>query len=411
MAKLKGVIFGQTNVLMNAGGNVDAATMTEIGKLVAFLRSQNVKPVVFANHDSWVHHGDNPQAQRLQDVFTEVIGDFPWYIAQRDQFPWKPKREAIEHVLKSEGWEPNEVICVGNTKDDMLSALHGKVLFVNATWFGKHTDYGFCFETPLEVARFIDTFCLRERHWGFSIPKPEVYALATFSTYKADFADYSEDARASAKSDGRHLDFWLKYLVSSVYFSGLYRRINFVASFPGHAGGAGNPKMAELLEVFAKCFVSMGYLDDLIVRHKPSIKSQTNRGLASHANQLDSIHLTKLPTKYGKPYKHSPLASGKTVLVVDDFCTEGFALEAARAFLSAARVDVISIAWLKTINTAYAELAPFAKFDPYKPQSFGKPTVKAFHAYAEHVVDKHGAAGELNAKLAKYDSWKWPPGL
>lgn len=39
--------------------------------------------------------------------------------------------------------------------------------------------------------------------------------------------DYSSNARAAAKQHTPDLDFWLKYLVSTVYISELHTRINY----------------------------------------------------------------------------------------------------------------------------------------------------------------------------------------
>jgi hypothetical protein len=406
--KLRGVIFGQHNVLVTPGPT-DAKQMNEVANLITFLQLSKITPVVLANRD-YIHTDKHGKEKRLQELWTSVVGAFPWYVSSVDSsVPKKPSAAAVKHVLEKHGWDPTETIYVGNTDDDMRTAVNGGVLFVNATWFGAHTKYGFQFATPLEVARFIDTFCIRDSHFGFALAKPEFYALSTFATLYEQYRIYSADARASAKHDHPHRDFWLKYLVATVYFSELYKRIDYVASFPGHGLGAGNPKMADVPRVFAKCF-RMKYLDDLIVRHTESIKSQTHRGSADHLNQLNTIHLTKLPihTDTGKRYVRPPLHAGKTVLVLDDFCTEGYALEAARAFIAQTGATVVLMSWLKTISKDYLELdlPTLGKFDPYVANRFQK-VKHTNHWYSTNVVDK-GASSEIEAKLLKYDAWKWP---
>ena len=63
----------------------------------------------------------------------------------------------------------------------------------DATWYEKQIDYGFPFDRPKEVARFIDVFCRREHHLVLRHRGPgfRVYALAPYSTiidsYKKDF--------------------------------------------------------------------------------------------------------------------------------------------------------------------------------------------------------------------------------
>lgn len=112
------------------------------------------------------------------------------------------------------------------------------------------------------------------------------------------FRDYSSNARAAAKQHTPDLDFWLKYLVSTVYISELHTRINYVAAVPGHQPAHGSDHMNDVLRTFAKCFKSITFIPDLIERHTASTKSQTARtqGIRiDHTNQLNTIRLNPRP--------------------------------------------------------------------------------------------------------------------
>src|SRR5690606_12674664 len=105
-------------------------------------------------------------------------------------------------------------------------------------------------------------------------------------------------------------------------------------------------------------------------------------------NQLNTIVLNRAPMRTStERYKSPPLGKGKAVLVIDDICTKGYSLESARTFIEKTGATVIMVSWLKTINTDIEELAPFGKFDPYKPANFKEARVQKIHPYRNNIVD------------------------
>lgn len=409
--RLKGVIFSINNVLAPKD-NDDYTISPEVERLIKFLFHKNLQPVVLANREK--RCGD----KKLEDVLTRRVGKFPWFIAFRDKFPTKQK--AMPYILSQMGWDATETMYVGNKHDDMLAALHGKVLFLNAMWYGKDTDYGIKFKSPRDLARFIDIFCLRSSLWHYSICEPgfEYYSLAPFSTLKPEFSIYSQDAKVSAKFGAGHPDFWTKYLWSTIYFSELYKRVDFVAPYPGHRStnqSIASNVIEEPMLAFTKCF-GIEYLRDLIIRHTTATKSQTARNegrRVDHLNQLNTIHLNPTPLRgSGKTrYKSHPLA-GKTVLVVDDFCTEGFSLDAARVYLKQADATVICLSWLKTINTNYMRICSLIpeKFNPFQPNEFLALESSKIYPYRNYIQDVH-APEEIDSRLAAYDIWSFPKSI
>src|SRR5215208_2755104 len=135
MKKLRGVIFGIDKVFVIQGESNDDL-IDQVGHLTSFLLSKGIVPVVLANRE-WTS-GKRP----LQEALSRILGDFPWFVANRDDFPRKPQAASIQHILNQMGWDPAETIYVGNTLDDMRTAVNGGVLFLNATWYGKTVDYG-----------------------------------------------------------------------------------------------------------------------------------------------------------------------------------------------------------------------------------------------------------------------------
>ena len=253
--------------------------------------------------------------------------------------------------------------------------------------------------------------------WCFGVKDNnfEFYALAPFSTMRPEFTLYSADARATAKHGMGHPDFWVGALVSSLYFSGLHSRVDYITTYPGHKTGAtGNP-MNLAMQIFGKCFRTPA-IPDMLIRHTTAVKSQTarnNGGKVDVLNQLNTIHLNPNPTKgESRKYARSPLSPGKTVLLIDDICTEGNSLVAGKEFIEQTGASVICVSWLKTINTDIRTIKSYGAktFNPYQPQQFLKHTPNQTYGYHQNMTD-HMAPQELARIFQAYDGWTWPTNL
>lgn len=397
--KLKCVVFGDRDVIK------DDNQLPEFKRLIRFLVDKNIKPIILSN---------DMTGERLL-LEAQLKRDFPqltWYITARDNVPKKPKPEAIKFILDRLKIEPKQAIYVGNSDIDMKTAANSKLLFLNATWYGENTDYGFKFPTPQEIARFIDIFCLRDYLWAYHISNQglEYYALGIYGTYEDKYKSYSDDAREAAKFGRGHPDFWIKYLLSTVYLSGLHERIDYIAPYPGHQQGSTPTVMEETIVTFAKC-CRKKYLKDLIVRHNNATKSAYARKdgkTIDHFNQLNTIYLNPTPVQNveGKRYKKFPLNSEKTVLVIDDFCTQGFSLEAARNFIEKTGAKVILISLLKTIIKNYERINNLGNFDPCKPHYFSAVGQTHVYPFDSYLIEK-SAYQEIRSKLQEYDNWHW----
>jgi hypothetical protein len=113
----------------------------------------------------------------------------------------------------------------------------------------------------------------------------------------------------------------------------------------------------------------------------------------------------------GTPYKSMPVKAGKTVLLVDDFCTEGNSFETGRAFIGATGAATICLSWLKTINTDYRAIAhPLKITNPYVAQVVTTPIRTNTHGYSSSIVSL-AAPTDLADIYRRYFKWSWPPGL
>jgi hypoxanthine phosphoribosyltransferase len=162
------------------------------------------------------------------------------------------------------------------------------------------------------------------------------------------------------------------------------------------------------MTAFAKCFRG-NYLPDLVVRHADAPESKRNRGTVTHLDQLNTICLRPDPLKRGKErYKKPPLASGKTVLVVDDICTQGFSFEAAGAYVRKTGANVVFVSLLKTLNRDYESMvATHLPRGAYQPNHFNSVGRGKVYPYRSHIAD-HASPTELRSKLRQYHDWDWP---
>jgi hypoxanthine phosphoribosyltransferase len=399
-AKLKGVIFGVQDILLQDQESKPNQS-TEICKLLCYIVSKGLTPIVLANNER----------EDLEAELKRICPNLCWFTGSQSTF-YKPKARAVEYVLEQMGWTNNEVIYVGSAKSDMLTAINGNVMFLNATWYGRSVEVGFEFTSPMEVGKYIDTFCLRDHSWFYCIEDSGLryYSLAPFSTWKDTFRAYSQSAKDTMKDGLGKPDFWAKYLTSAVYFSGMANEINYICPYPGHSPDSRQIALEEALISFSKA-IRKKYIGDLLVRHTKALKSQAvrnQRKQVHQSTQLNTIHVNKKPIKNGAVrYATSPLAEGKTVLVIDDFCTEGYSLEAARVYLQQTGAKVICLSLLKTINTSYNQILDIDKFDPYKPNSSLQIISTQQRPYQDHIINNE-TPQELTNKLSAYDNWQWP---
>jgi hypothetical protein len=403
---LKAVVFGLEGVLINSEDGLTSQATKELKDLFALLRSKSILPVVFTNRNWVLTHKKTGEKTPVAKMLVSLFGEHTFVLTTQEGIPPKPQRAAIEGLLDKLGMETNEVIYVGRSMTDFRTAINGGLLFLNAVWTKKEVPYGFECNLPSQIGEFVTLYCLKKHPWYFSIDTPvTVRAMAPFSTLLEAYTQYSQFARQAAKTGTAERHFFTRSLVTSLYFSGLIPRVSYVACVPGHKPGYGNAAMDDVLTVLGQNF-HKNYIPDLLVRHAEAPKSQSlrmNGQQPSPLSQLKTIVLTGKPIKKGtERYKNRLSLADKTVLVIDDFCTQGYSLEAARNFIEAAGGQAILVAWLKTINRDYEHVKVKAEFDPYQPQSFANKdiTTKSL-SYQAHIVDP-AAPYELAGAFKKY---------
>jgi hypothetical protein len=245
------MIFSLRDVLSKRGP-VNEALFIETRKLLAFLKRRGITPVFATNHDWRVKIKNTGESHRFQDLLAAQIGPIPFYVAERGEMPWKPRADAVKHILADQGWSKREVLYVGNSDDDMKTARNGGVLFLNALWHGEANPYGYQFQSAKDIARYVDCLCLGLDNWFWKLVKGDlrVYALAPFTTLSPSYPqahNYSAHAKATAKASAGNATFWGRLLAARVYFSGLVDEVSYITAYPGHSPESKPTVVAEAL--------------------------------------------------------------------------------------------------------------------------------------------------------------------
>jgi hypothetical protein len=406
---LRAVLFGLDGILVKENGRLHPDIINDLQMLFEYLRINSIKPIILSNR-SWTTVDRRTGVTRpIGEWLDDLYGKLELHEFKRLGTDLKQSRSTLDRILQNHNLSNTNVIYVGVSKSDFQAAVNANLIFLNAIWDRQDVSYGLIVSSPVEVGRFISVFCLKKYLWFYKIDNPICYrSLGPFSTFIDAYKRYSEIAKRAAKDGTSERYFFLHSITTSLYFSGMVSMFDYIACVPGHKAGYGNSNMDDILDTVAK-FFRKRYLRDLILRHTDAPKSQFLRHRGKKPNPLDQLNticLSKFPQKAPNDRYKQPLSLvGKRILLVDDFCTSGYSLEAARLFLRQAGADTIEVSWLKTVNTNYEVLELNKSFDPYKAQSFTSVDLSIKHLFYNNYIVDRSAPLELGEALRRYRGW------
>lgn len=264
----------------------------------------------------------------------------------------KGSKKFVNKVLEASGSARNEVIYLGDSEQDMWEAANSLVLYFNAQYSNGGYEYGIPIEVPAHLPMIVRDFLSKDALWYYtlsgadkvgrtydirSLIDPKVATKTGIRNLVKGWS-VSDDAEVN----GYELTYYLVIqLLGSMYLDGLH--LNRVAGkrpifclYPGHAGEYGD--VLKLFEQFAAKQLNVASLDDLLVRHTPTKSSKQLRIEGKQPEFVDQPNSVLLNAEYGNRIK------GNIITVVDDFCTDGNAMECARNLLYAAGAkEVVSV--------------------------------------------------------------------
>ncbi|WP_306191422.1 hypothetical protein [Streptomyces sp. MK5] len=301
----------------------------------------------------------------------------------RDDIPDKAKRGNgawLDAVADRLSLRKNQLILVGTSQYDWYTGIHAGVVHVHARWasrLGKPIT-SLISDEPTDVIELLEHFLLHEPSWAFRLDDEDrAFAIRSMLPFNAQFPrgggrtftvkDIFTYDKTVKVGDQDARDVLMLGLLSAAYLDGTLPGQSYFCVYPSSTPAKGSPQLAGFLER-AKVMTGSSYKEDLLERvaqapdtslerYKRSIGQSTGRDI-SIAAQARTVRVNP---KYRKKI------TSKTVIVFDDFTTEGKSIEWARTLLSetgAARVIALTIGKYPSRHTVY-RLRPGVTIDPF----------------------------------------------
>lgn len=400
---LKLILISPSGTLVDENNKLKSKLISELCGLVTNLDKADVRVAIWSNKN-WLIGGTSDFSQYL----TEKSGVQVDFIkAGSGDYPVRSRKGSIDPILKKYNLNKSEVILVGNGDEDLRAGVNNRLLLLRPSWYKNESEYGFLVKSINELERFCTLFGLRKHpiFWSLNMHGLDIYAMGPYSTRVAEYAGFGTSAVQSAKHDFGLVNFWHMLIVSTLYFSNLISKVDYITTYPSHSGIHRKKAIDESMTVLGKCFNKTFY-PDLLVRHAKALKSaSTAKEDKTFINQINTIKINRFPSKYGEKVRTSPISlKGKVILIVDDICTYGRSLEAARLFIETAGGKAILFSWLKTINSEYKEVTIAPDIAPYKDNHLIDEPASKDHYYGSGIVD-YEAADEISSLMERYKSW------
>ena len=245
------------------------------------------------------------------------------------------------------GCQPHQLVSVGDEHCDWTAAIGAAVLHLHAAWVCPKPDNvsSHSPNSPANAWLFITHFLLPRSRFKFALDLPgntpvhfrSLYTSNTTSSLPASkpaeftlVQIFADDRKISVKVglvSGR--DLLMTHALTSLYEEGLIDRYSRFTVYPGHAPGRFNETLSEYVSFLSKHV--QAYDRDLVMRGKKAPDTskfrRDNPGAAvPFHHQTDTVYLNP---------DQKTNVRGKSIVVFDDFTTDGNGLDWARNLLLA----------------------------------------------------------------------------
>ncbi|MFC1926403.1 HAD-IA family hydrolase [Chloroflexota bacterium] len=297
----------------------------------------------------------------------------------------------IDRICNEFHLEKNEVVYIGDSDHDMQTAVNSKIIYFNAEWSKPGYRYGIPISSPDILPMILKLFFMKEHLWYWSVDSSDLreqpviaralikgrdIGVGNFKSSLINWAKYGIDSKVASITLS---EFLLYLLLGTLYLDGIYSEIDTVAVIPGHSGGH-NPLMEKSLNRMAMLFRET-FNPSLLLRHTAARKSAFARRAGNSLTFQDQVITMCLSCDLKK---QSKMIDGKTILIIDDFITEGFSTEWARNLLyNAGAEKVISVAIGAFHNSIEVQsIAKGLKWDSYNPVNIDDKYLSSNNVFA-----------------------------
>jgi hypothetical protein len=257
-----------------------------------------------------------------------------------------------EYVCDALTVEPRDLLYLGDTDHDMWTAVNSHILYLNAAWSNPTFQYGIQVSSPAMLAPLLENFFTKEALWYWTLDTIDRLGRQVQAKTMIDGAGagvlsirygllgwtkFDSDSNVGAFKLG---SFFMLHLLGSIYLDGLYESADWWTTYPGSTGKT-NAVMDEFITIAAKLFRDK-FKPGLLARHSPAVDSGQARVKhqgVTFMNQVNTVCLNDDPNI-------AEQIRGKSIVVIDDFVTEGYSSECARNLLlkaGAASVTTVAI--------------------------------------------------------------------
>ncbi|MEV6782076.1 hypothetical protein [Streptomyces sp. NPDC051098] len=302
----------------------------------------------------------------------------------RDDIPDKAKRGNgawLEAVADRLSLRTNQLILVGTSEFDWYTGIHAGVVHIHARWasrLGKPIT-SLTSDEPADVIELLEHFLLHEPRWAFRLDDEDrAFEIRSMLPFNAQFPrgggwtftvkDIFTYDKTVKVGDQDARDVLMLHLLCAAYLDGTLPGQSFFCVYPSSTPAKGSPQLAGFLQR-AKVMTGSSYKEDLLERVAQAPDTSLERyrkSIGQSTATLDiSIAAQARTVRVNPAYKRK--IDGKTVIVFDDFTTEGKSVEWARILLSeagAARVIALTIGKYPSRHTVY-RLRPGVTIDPF----------------------------------------------
>ena len=383
MNKLKAVIFDHTTLLVD-----DPTRLAELRALLKTLETWGIVVIAFSTH-----------SKHFDVAFHARNLPLPSLILTRDDVGKnKGSPSWVERVCHITGIDAHHMLYVGDDDLDYKTAINAGVMYLHVLWSGKPDlkDYlALSIQDPRELFLFITHYLLPEPRWEYSVNLTTSgltlrcllgagvelpFAKGTFNLKNVfTYNQFIKVGRYSAR------DVLMQHVITSLYLEGLLRGNPFFVVYPSSKKGKFNPAVSAFVKPSSRLFHGY-YREDLLVRHTEA--KDTSMWRVQNRSTMSGEEPTineQSDTVYINP-NYSDKLLDKTVIVFDDFTTQGMSLEWAKNLLytaGAKEVILTTVGKYKKTHTVYT-LRPGHVIEPfsvrnYPPNMFSQISVGLNH--------------------------------
>ncbi len=296
----------------------------------------------------------------------------------------KPGGTLVAHFCNTHGLQPHQILVIGDDDFGFIEAMNGRAMGFHAAWGMGDGKYGIHVETPQEFLDYLDVFFMKDALWYAKYTERDSAGRDVILRTLIDANGAGSPALRSAvlqtlkdRNDanvaGASLSaFLMMHMIASLYLEGFLsidRKEVLWQIYPGHSPASQPPPLIQAAIEGFRLFRSKAAVKELygLTRWREALQSHVARQSAADRskvrfqNQISSVYLAE-----------GTRVEGKRIFVIDDFCTEGYSLEAARNLYFAAGARSVNLFAFGKYGDRYVEVVPElgTAIEPYKQKAY-----------------------------------------